>query len=93
MKSDNLELIDKITKYTLRLGYCPIFTFRNNLTKKEDILLMVFNDNICLVADINKLRTILKKNISNNLEVKWYIDENELLYVVVSSNVNKDLCT
>lgn len=86
MKSENLEVINKITKYTLRLGYSPIFTFRNNLTKQEDIL-MIFNDNICLVGDIDKLRTILRKYISDDLDINWYADENELLYVVISNNI------
>lgn len=84
MESEKLDIIQKIIKYTSNLGYCPIFTFKNNLSKSNDLLLMLFKDNICLVADIIKFRTILKKNISENLEVKWNIDENGLLQIIIS---------
>ena len=84
MKSDKLDIIQEITKCTSNLGYCPIFTLKNNLMQSNDLLLMLFKDNICLVADINKIRTILKKNISEDLEVRWDIDENGLLQLIIS---------
>lgn len=73
------EIIDCVEN----LGYCPLFKLANNLTNTNDLVLMIFKDDISLIANINKIRKCINKNISKDLDVRWDIDENGLLQVIV----------